>query len=316
MSNIVALTPQGSVRDYEPKQLALIKRTVAADTNDDEFNLFMEAARRIGLDPFRKQIYAIVYNKTKKDKRKMAIITGIDGFRAVAERSQTYRPDEDEPKIAYDDELKDDTNPLGILKATVTVFKFGPDKEWHRVTGVAYWDEFAPIKEGGDWKDTGAKWPDGNAKQTFVSNGKNTLATGNWVKMPRVMIGKCAESQALRKGWPENLSGVYAHEEVERQMIDITATEAIEQHQAEERELLINNKDCIAIIWMPGQPLDYVPEGVFVDRCMEYLNRTERLDIVAEWKETNKESLNRFWAKSPNDALELKKAIDAKLNTG
>jgi hypothetical protein len=48
----------------------------------------MEVARRVGLDPFRRQIYAVVYNKDKPKKRKMSIITGIDGFRAVAARGR------------------------------------------------------------------------------------------------------------------------------------------------------------------------------------------------------------------------------------
>src|SRR5689334_9788452 len=105
-------------RDYAPSQLALIQRTVAADCEPTEFNLFMEVARRVGLDPFRRQIYAVVYNKDKPKKRRMSIITGIDGFRAVAARSGNYRPDENEAEITYDEALKNPlSNPHGIVKA-------------------------------------------------------------------------------------------------------------------------------------------------------------------------------------------------------
>src|SRR3546814_3753630 len=55
--------------------------------------------KRVGLDPFRRQIYAVVYSKDKPDKRKMSIITGIDGFRAVAARNRDYRPDDIESRI-------------------------------------------------------------------------------------------------------------------------------------------------------------------------------------------------------------------------
>ena len=80
MSEVVPIRASQPI-NYTGKQMELIKRTVAADCNNTEFDLFLEVARRIGLDPFRKQIYAVVYSKDKPDKRKMSIITGIDGYR-------------------------------------------------------------------------------------------------------------------------------------------------------------------------------------------------------------------------------------------
>src|SRR5215831_13821194 len=77
MNNIVPMRTVEPLRprDYSPQQLDLIRRTVAKDCDRDEFDLFMEVCRRVGLDPFRKQIYAVVYNKDKPDKRKMSIVT-------------------------------------------------------------------------------------------------------------------------------------------------------------------------------------------------------------------------------------------------
>ncbi len=291
MSNAVALRPE-----YTGKQLDLIRRTVAADCTDDEFNLFFEAARRVGLDPFRKQIYAVVYSKDDPKKRKMSIITGIDGFRAVAERSGKYRPSEGEPEIVYDDRAKDlETNPLGIERAVVTVFKYGPDGQWHPLKGTAYWSEFAPLKE-------------------IWSNGKPTgefqLPFGNWRKMPRVMICKTAEAQALRKGWPEDLAGVYAAEEMDRATIDATASELAEQHAVEDRLKLIAGKDSLMCIWGPGSPLEAVPIGSFADRCVEFLHDAKDAATIKAWSETNRATLQEFWARAKTDALAVKRYIE------
>lgn len=159
------------------QQLQLIRRTIANDCNDAEFDLFMAAARAAGLDPFRKQISPLVFNKKNSDKRRMSIITTIDGLRVIAARSGRYRPDEEEPDFTFDPEEKGPTNPLGLVKAKVRIFI--DDKP---VTGVAYWSEFAPISE--EWKES----EDGRRRPT----GKMVLDTGcNWGRMPRVMLAKC-----------------------------------------------------------------------------------------------------------------------------
>jgi len=304
-------------RDYTGAQLSLMRRTVAADCDDAEFNLFLEAARRIGLDPFRRQIYAVVYNKKKAEKRRMSIITGIDGFRAVAARNGDYRPDEDEPQIEYSEAAKNpQSNPLGIVKAAVKCWKFGPDKQWHPLTGVAYWDEFAPLKEGGAMVETGEVWPDsGKPKKEFQGNGTFTLpADSKWRSMARVMIAKCAEAQAIRKGWPEDLSGVYAPEEMERAtVIDGTATEIVEEYQREERLKLVNARDSIALWWRAGEQVELVPLGQVFDRCCKFIRGCDTDTEILNWRRTNEHSLNEFWARSKADALELKKQIEARL---
>ena len=90
MSNVATLP----ATTLSGQQLQLIRRTIANDCNDAEFDLFMAAARAAGLDPFRKQISPLVFNKQKPDKRRMSIITTIDGLRVIAARSGRYRPDE------------------------------------------------------------------------------------------------------------------------------------------------------------------------------------------------------------------------------
>jgi len=51
------LTPIVSLPSlYNPRDLALIRRTVASDTTDDEFALFIHWARSLRLDPLRRQV--------------------------------------------------------------------------------------------------------------------------------------------------------------------------------------------------------------------------------------------------------------------
>lgn len=284
--------------DNTPKQLDLMRRTVASDCSPEEFDLFCEVSRRVGLDPFRKQIYAVVYNKDKPEKRKMSIITAIDGFRAIADRSGKYRPGESEAEYVYDERAKDPkTNPLGIERAVVTVFKLSPDGQWHPLKGTAYWTEFAPLNEIWAYdKDEGKKRPTGEFE----------LPYGNWRKMPRVMIAKCAEAQAIRKGWPEDLAGVYAPEEMERVTIDATASEIAEQAAIEKRLTAIGGKDNLIVMWQPGEPLATVPIGEFGDRCVEFLHGCKDAETITAWQETNKASLNEFWARHKSDALAVK----------
>lgn len=303
MNNVVPMTAVTPLRarDYTGAQLDLVKRTVAADCDHNEFNLFVEVCKRVGLDPFRRQIHAVVYNKDKPDKRKMSIITGIDGFRAVAGRSNQYRPDENEADITYRADLKDpNTNPLGIEKAVVTCWKYGPDGQWHPLKGVAYWDEFAPLTEIWEYsQEAGKKQPSGKFK-----------LGGQWPKMGRVMISKCAEAQAIRKGWPEDLSGVYSPEEMAKADVDDkSASEVIEEHRTQLRLSALNAAHSIAIQWAAGEPIDFVPDGAFHDKACAFINGAVEGQLNA-FEGINRLSLQEFWARNKADALDIKKCME------
>lgn len=307
MSNVVALQTPAPLRarDYDPAQLALIRRTVAADTTPDEFNMFIEIAKRAGLDPFRRQLYCLVYNKDNADKRKVSFITGIDGFRAVAHRNGDYRPDDDEPAFTTDEAAKDpDTNPHGFVKATVKAFK-RHGSEWHPLVGVAYWSEFAPLKE--IW----AEPPGGGRRQP---TGRFELdKKSNWYRMPHVMLAKCAEAQALRKGWPEDLSGIYSPEEMDAApMRDITPTDAIEQHEQAQRMARIGGTNTIAMIWKLGEAIEAVPVGKLADRCIAHFATLDSVGELDWWWSTNEVSMRHFWALHKSDALNVKAEHEAR----
>lgn len=304
MNNIVPIAKAGAVA-YADRDLALIRRTVAADCNNDEFDLFIWTARHMGLDPLRRQVYAMVFGKSDPNKRRMSIIVGIDGFRAIAARSGTYRPDEDEASIEYDEALKGPTNPLGIVKAAVRVWKFAHGG-WHKTTGVAYWDEFAAVKD---------EWAFDEAARQRRPTGKQTL-DGNWPKMGRVMIAKCAEAQALRKAWPDDFSNVYAPEEIDRsRMSDLLPSEAAAEGEKTERmEKIGASKDTVPMSFDAAGTIEMVPVGRVADRCIAFLrdNRDEKTTIF-EWQMRNRAGLREFWAKSPGDALAVKGEVEKAL---
>jgi phage recombination protein Bet len=163
--------------EHDQAQLELLRRMVNADLNDDEFEFFVRAAVHSGLDPFRRQIYGI------KRQGKLTIQTGIDGYRAIAQRSGVYAGSDD---ATFEGRSMDKQYPG---KATVTVWKIVGGI---RVpfTGSARWDEYKPAP--------------GNS-----GNGDRM-----WKAMPFNQLAKCAEALALRKAFPEELSGIVAEEAV------------------------------------------------------------------------------------------------------
>jgi phage recombination protein Bet len=300
MNAVVPMASPG----FNNRQLDLIRRTVAADTNADELELFIHTAKHLRLDPLRRQIYAFVFSKDKPDKRRMSIIVAIDGFRAIADRTGCYRPDEEEPTFEIDPAaVNAETNPIGLVKATVRVWKHAHGA-WHKVTASAYWDEYAPIKDEWAWdQEAGKKRP----------TGRKTLDTsGNWPKMPRLMLAKVAEALALRKAWPDDFSNVYAAEEVDRSRAqDMTAWEAAEAGATEKRLAQIGQGQTILFQFDPTGPLEPVPLGKIADRVAEFVqNNRDEVSAIGLFESRNRHALRDFWARQPGDALHVKRMLE------
>lgn len=307
----------------DAKSMDLVRRTVAKDCDPAEFEQFIHICRAVGLDPLRRQIYAFVFGKDDAGKRRLSVVTAIDGYRAIAERTKCYRPDDRAPRIEYSEDAKcPSKNPLGIVRAEVTVYKY-VHGDWHPATAEAYWDEYAPIVESGEggfeWVDTGQFYPKdhptkpGKPKRKKVPIGDVVEALDptkpNWRKMARVMIAKCAEAQALRRAWPDDFSGLEVDEEVDRRhSIELTATELAEEGASARRFEMIGGANCITVDWCKGDPLAREPIGAFGDKAIRYLR--ENPAMAEEFAERNEVSLREYWARDKSGALAVKKAIE------
>jgi phage recombination protein Bet len=288
---------------HSARQLALIQQTVAKDCNKDEFNLFAEVARAKGLDPFLGQIIPMIFSKGDANKRKMTIIISRDGQRVIAQRCGDYRPASKPPAFEFDEALRGPLNPKGIVTATVYLWKQdAKTAQWYEVAGQADWDEFAPVKD---------EWAFDEAANKRKPTGQKTLDdSGNWARMPKLMIAKCAEMQALRAGWPEQFSGLYDEAELDRaRVMDMAASDLVEHERTESRLKLVAGNDAITMSWGDGWALENVPIGEFFDRCMEFIGQSDAA-TVSRWNSANRAGLQMFWARHPGDALELKKAVE------
>lgn len=282
-------------------QIALVRRTVAKDANETEFDLYIEMCRTRGLNPLLKHCYCFVFHKGDPKKRQMVIVVSVDGQRHLAERTGQYRPDDRPPRYETRPVTDEDraTNPAGLISAEVSVYKHSHGA-WYPVPAVAYWDEAAPLTE--IW-DAGA--PTGKFRLDPKKDG--------WRKMPRLMLAKVAEMAALRKAFPDDFSGLYGEEELDRgEVLDLSPSEIADSAEQKARlELIGGGGQSLTIDWMDGNELQRVPVGKFHDAAMAYL-RTCRANPASAtaWKERNRHALREFWALDKPAALDLNKKLE------
>jgi phage recombination protein Bet len=148
--------------------------------------LLFREMQRTGLDPFAKHLYLREDWNNKAERNVYAVASTIDGFRIVAARQSTY---EGQTAPQWCDKNGNWTDAWWAADAPVAA-RIGVYVRGYRepMWGIARFSEYKPSGSAG-----------------FM-----------WGKMAAHMIAKVAEALAIRKAYPDQLSGVYTDDEMQQ----------------------------------------------------------------------------------------------------
>lgn len=191
MDKSIITEEQARQHQLSRDEVDLIKNTIAKGSTDNELKLFIKQCDRTQLDPFARQIYSIRRKQWDANSHSyteaQVIQVSIDGFRLIADRTGKYA-------------------------GQVGPWWCDKSGEWREVwledeppaaakVGVLRHDFHQPIYSIAPYK-------------SYVQvNGKGEPVS-RWKTDPAGMLAKCAEALALRRAFPQDLSGLYTTEEM------------------------------------------------------------------------------------------------------
>lgn len=251
--------------EWDAAYTELVKRTVLKpkkrEATNTELYLFAEQVERTGLNPFLKQIYGIYRFDSQVGDEVMGVQVGIDGFRLVAERTNKYEGQTEQEWC-------------------------GKDGVWKTVWAE---DDHPYAARCGVWK-TGRRTP----TYAVAHYSEYVQNSPMWKKMGRNQLSKCAEALALRKAFPNELSGLYTPDE----MAQADNSQALDAGQGDGQPQGFPLGDAIEAVLARAAHL-----GVALDRGMVEMDVCDRdgrviEDRAAKWIATHTAVLDAI----PQDA--------------
>ena len=203
-----------------------------------------------------------------------------NGFRVIAERSGNY--------AGQDEPLWEDDEKGFPIKCTVKVYKFTPNFEQRYCAGVgvAHFKEYYPSPM--------------NLQKS----------------MPHAMIAKVAEALALRKAFPQDLSGLYTSDEM-NQADDVKVVEpkVSSDDKGFFKQSLSNNiaddQEMQQLKALKKEEKAAANAQAFFAKLKEDIEGCGSLAEVQGLEEINKDKITRLKENYPNLHLMLSEAIDA-----
>lgn len=164
----------------------LMRQQFCDGANDQEFDYFLRVCQRQKLDPFKGEIHYVPRNvkdrQTDQWVTKWTIQVGIAGQRSIASRTGEYMGGP--PPLFYDGERWTEVwldRHSAPIACKVGVMRRGFSEPCY---AVCHWDE-------------------------MVQTDRNGNATPMWRDKGLTMLAKCTEAAALRRAFPDELSGMY-----------------------------------------------------------------------------------------------------------